>query len=191
MTDAHRRPKTPDQTRRALLDAAARIAVDQGVMALSLPAVAAAAGVTKGALFHHFGSKQGLIEATCADLLQRIEAEIDTALAADPGGYGQFTRAYVACSFAQPDPARGVSPWASLSLTCLSDPALAQIWRDWITARLARHQETDGTAALEAVRLAADGHWLAQIYAVPVPARCDPAALYAHLIALTHCGATP
>src|SRR5581483_4435078 len=52
---AYTRAKQPEQVRRALLDCAATIAMDHGVSGITVQAVAAAAGVTKGGLFHHFG----------------------------------------------------------------------------------------------------------------------------------------
>ena len=179
MSDAHRKAKTPEQTRRALLDQAAALALRHGIAALTLPAVAEAAGVTKGAVFHHFGSKQGLTEALCADLIARIDAEIEAALAEDPGGPGCITRAYVRCTFA---PQGAASPWSALSLSALTDPALARIWADWVAARLARHAATDQGIALEIVRLAADGYWLA---ALQGHAPADSAAICTRLLAAT------
>ena len=85
MSEAHRRPKTPDQTRLALLDAAARLAMDHGFSALSLPAVCDSAGVTKGALFHQqakilnlFTEDSGLSDRNFeAIVLRRIVATRD------------------------------------------------------------------------------------------------------------------
>ena len=80
-----------------------------------MQAVAAAAGVTKGGLFHHFGSKQALIEGLFADLLARVDAEIDAAIEADPKPRGSFTRAYVNAVFT--GKAFGfTTPWAALSM---------------------------------------------------------------------------
>lgn len=190
MTDAYRKAKTPEQTRRALLDAAAEQALAQGIAALTLPGVAEAAGVTKGALFHHFGSKQGLIDALCNALIAEIDTRLDAVLADDPGGFGCFTRAYVICTFQQPatteeqsPPPASRSPWSSLSLSALTDPGLAQIWSNWFQARLARHAETDADPGLELVRLATDGYWLTCLQGHP-PA--DPDALFQRLIAATH-----
>jgi len=179
MSDAHRKAKSPDQTRRALLDAAAALALAQGVAGLSLPAVAEAAGLTKGAVFHHFGSRQGLIDALCDDLLARIDTELEEALARDDGGPGTFTRAYVTCTFA---PRGQSSPWSALSLSALTDPALARIWTGWLRARLARHARTDDDPRLELVRLATDGYWLACLQGLPPD---DPGALCRRLIAAT------
>lgn len=174
MSDAHRRPKTPEQTRRALLNAAAVQAIAQGMAALSLPAVAEAAGLTKGAVFHHFGSRQGLIEALCADLIARIDAEIDATMAEDDGGFGSFTRAYVVCTFS---PRGHGSPWTSLSLAAVTDPGLARIWADWMQGRLARHAATDFSPELEIVRLATDGYWLAMLQGMN---RSEPPDLLCH-----------
>ena len=54
MVNAHHRKKQPEQVRRTLLDCAARIAAEQGIANVTVQAVAEAAGVTKGGLFHHF-----------------------------------------------------------------------------------------------------------------------------------------
>lgn len=51
------------ETRARLLDAAAELFADQGVDAVSVDAVAEAAGRTSGAVYAHFGSKQGLLLA--------------------------------------------------------------------------------------------------------------------------------
>jgi AcrR family transcriptional regulator len=51
------------ETRSRLLAAAAELFADQGVDAVSVDAVAEAAGRTSGAVYAHFGSKQGLLLA--------------------------------------------------------------------------------------------------------------------------------
>jgi AcrR family transcriptional regulator len=90
---AYTRAKQPEQVRHALLDCTAAVAMDHGVAGVTVQAVATAAGVTKGGLFHHFASKQALIEGLFADLLARLDAEIDVTIAADPKPRGGFTRA--------------------------------------------------------------------------------------------------
>ena len=99
MTNAHERKKQPEVVRRNLLDCAAKLAAEQGVAALSVQAVADAAGVTKGGLFHHFPSKQALLEAVMADLLTALDSEIDAFVSQDCEAYGRFTRAYVNAVF--------------------------------------------------------------------------------------------
>ena len=51
------------RTRQALLDAAAELFAERGVEGASVDAVAEAAGRTSGAVYDHFGSKEGLLFA--------------------------------------------------------------------------------------------------------------------------------
>ena len=66
-----RRDEYSDATRLALLDSAHALFVDKGYAGSSLEEIAAAARVTKGALYHHFDGKQSLFEA----VLVRVEEE--------------------------------------------------------------------------------------------------------------------
>lgn len=63
------RPERADaaRNRRKILEAAARLFDERGVAAVSLDAVAAAAGVGKGTLFRRFGDKSGLAAALLDD----------------------------------------------------------------------------------------------------------------------------
>lgn len=63
------------ETREALLRAARKSFAEQGFAATSVAAVAAAAGTTKGALFHYFSSKEDLFLAVWTAL----QLEMDTA----------------------------------------------------------------------------------------------------------------
>jgi TetR/AcrR family acrAB operon transcriptional repressor len=63
------------ETREQLLDAAERVFLERGVGHASLAEVADAAGVTRGAIYHHFDSKAELFEA----MVERAEMPIDAA----------------------------------------------------------------------------------------------------------------
>lgn len=52
-----------NETRAALLDAGATLFAERGIAGASVDAIAAAAGRTSGALYDHFGSKDGLLFA--------------------------------------------------------------------------------------------------------------------------------
>src|SRR3546814_4580542 len=99
MSLSHQRKKQPELVRRSLIDCAARIVAEAGVGGATIQAVADAAGVTKGGLLHHFPSKQILIEALFADLLEQLDAQLDAQLEGEIEGdarsYGRFTRASV------------------------------------------------------------------------------------------------
>ncbi|OHV17185.1 TetR family transcriptional regulator [Methylorubrum extorquens] len=188
MATAYHRKKQPELVRRTLLDCAAKLALEQGLAAVTVQAVSHAAGVTKGALFHHFASKQALVKGVVADLIAQLDADIDAAMAKDSEPYGRYTRAYVDITLHDPMMTEG-SQWAALHISILAEPALRRIVSDWFAERLRRHRDTDGDADLEFVRLAADGAWIAYLVREkptdPVP---ELGALRARLIAMTLAG---
>lgn len=72
------KPAPKSDTRRRILDAAQTLAQCTGPGNLSLDAVAAKAGVSKGGLLYHFPSKARLMEALVEDYLSRFDAAIST-----------------------------------------------------------------------------------------------------------------
>ncbi|MDB5447688.1 MAG: tetC 2 [Phenylobacterium sp.] len=74
-------------TRAALVAAARRLFAEKGYHATGTPDLVAAAGVTRGALYHHFRDKEDLFEAVfrqVANELERDAANEVAALADDP-----------------------------------------------------------------------------------------------------------
>jgi len=57
------RRRDPEDKRERILAAAARFLGEEGYEAMTAARVAAAAGVSEGLIFHHFGSKRGILEA--------------------------------------------------------------------------------------------------------------------------------
>ncbi|WP_457322482.1 helix-turn-helix domain-containing protein, partial [Stenotrophomonas sp. P5_B8] len=90
--DALKRRKQPARVRAALLDAVAQEAAQRGLGGVTVVGVAERAGVSKGALFHHFANRQQLLEAAYADGLLRFGDELDAILARDTLAHGRFTR---------------------------------------------------------------------------------------------------
>ncbi len=66
-------------TRAALLDAAERVFRERGVAHTSLAEIAAAAGVTRGAVYWHFRDKTALFEALCERVQLPMEAMLASA----------------------------------------------------------------------------------------------------------------
>jgi AcrR family transcriptional regulator len=67
------RAEKKEVTRRALMDAAARVFAERGFHGTSIDAVAEEAGFTKGAVYSHFGSKEELYLAL---LDERLSGEL-------------------------------------------------------------------------------------------------------------------
>jgi AcrR family transcriptional regulator len=63
----------------ALVAEARQRFASQGYAAVGLAEIVAAAGVTKGALYHHFGSKAGLFRTVVAQVQQQVAARVATA----------------------------------------------------------------------------------------------------------------
>jgi AcrR family transcriptional regulator len=80
-----RRELYSEATRTALLDEATALFAERGYAGTSLEDVASASQVTRGAVYHHFASKQALFEAVFDLQETRVTAEvIAAASAADP-----------------------------------------------------------------------------------------------------------
>ena len=130
------RRNAPDSVRQALLLCTACLIAQRGLAALTVQDVADAAGVSKGALFHHFANKQALIDAALAALTDDFEVPVRFLLEQDEIAYGRFSRAYVRACFdhlLQQEQANDIG----LSLAHLLEPALLAHWRGWMRRLLA------------------------------------------------------
>lgn len=90
--------------RRALLETAVKVVEKEGVAALSLQALSRRAGVSSGAPYHHFASREQLLAAIAAEGFELLIAEMQReADAAGPGARAQLEglgRGYVRCALA-------------------------------------------------------------------------------------------
>ncbi|TYB49457.1 TetR/AcrR family transcriptional regulator [Actinomadura chibensis] len=76
-----RRERYVESTRAALLDTGRRFFAERGFGGVTAEEVVRAAGLTRGALYHHFAGKQGLFEAVFEDLEARAASGITEAMA--------------------------------------------------------------------------------------------------------------
>jgi AcrR family transcriptional regulator len=72
--------------RRVLIDAALQLISEGGMDAVSVREAARRAGVSPGAPFRHFPSRDALIQAVAEEAQRRFRAEIEAALAGAPPG---------------------------------------------------------------------------------------------------------
>ena len=144
-------------TRAKLIAAAAAVIRRDGAQALTLDAVAAHAGVSKGGLLYHFKSKRELLDGLVQRWLDEFQHDIDTTDEDFPKGYVK------ACDGAKAEE-------AGLLAALVADPAVLATVRD----RYATWQDriaTEGGDPVEATvaRLAADGLWLADLLGMAPP----------------------
>src|SRR5580693_8208178 len=129
-------PRDPERTRERLLQAAFREVYKSGFQSAGLDAILAAAGVTKGALYHHFNSKEALGYAVVEEIIA-------------PDNRGQWLRPLENCEdpiealigtvqelSVQPEVVRGGCPLINLAqeMSPLDGgfrQRLATIFRDW------------------------------------------------------------
>ncbi|BDP41112.1 TetR family transcriptional regulator [Deinococcus aetherius] len=162
------RPRNPELTRSALLEAAGRVLQTQGA-ALSLDAVARAAGVSKGGLLHHYPSREALLSALALELIERFRACVEAArareVAAHGEGPGAWLRAYIEVSFT---PAAGEDALIAALAPLAGHPELIARLRE-AQAFVLTEAEADGLppARAHAVRLACDALSLGPLTGLP------------------------
>jgi len=167
-------------TRARLLDAAAAVVRRNGAKALTLDAVAAEAGVSKGGLLYHFKTKRDLLDAMLEGWVEEFAAEI---AAADEGR--GFAHGYVKAS--------DMSTWAAaeratefgLLAAMVDEPGALEAvrgryaaWQERLAAQAA--DPVDATVA----RLAADGLWLNDLLGLAPPAGKLREQVMARMLAL-------
>lgn len=85
------RAQQREQTKQALLREGRRLFSDRGYGAVGLAEIVQAAGVTKGALYHHFTGKADLFRAVLEDLQQEVGRRVATAADAHDDPWAQLT----------------------------------------------------------------------------------------------------
>jgi AcrR family transcriptional regulator len=88
------RAEAAEQTANRLVATARHAFAIQGFAHVALDALAAEAGVTRGALHHHFQNKAGLFEAVFRAVDAEIAIELDRIYEAEPDAWGGLTACY-------------------------------------------------------------------------------------------------
>lgn len=99
------------QTRRALISAARRLFADKGYAGTGTPEIVSAAGVTRGALYHHFADKEALFAAVVEEEHLLVAMTINAAGENDE----------------EPGPIRALISGGDAFLDAMQDPGRRQI----------------------------------------------------------------
>jgi len=107
--------------RQNILDAAVQISAEKGVLGLTVERVIRQVGISKGAFFHHFRSKEEMTGAMLESIAEAVEREVEARVPA----MGSFAAAHVAVTFETIDRSRALM--ASMIAAVAIDPNLAEI----------------------------------------------------------------
>lgn len=157
-----KRPST-GQLPDALLDAAETVVARQGIANLTLDAVAAEVGMSKGGVLHHFPSKDRLVEALVVRSAERWRAHFTRSYELTPAGPGRMARALLQyCLSGEKAWTRELQRGSSACFAALAhDPKLIAPMRDVyidLQERLAHDGLPPGVG--EAVGASINGLWL-------------------------------
>jgi AcrR family transcriptional regulator len=178
--------KQETSARERVIEAAYAVAERAGVAALTLDAVAAEAGVSKGGLLYHFPSKEALLSGMVDRLCGTCRELAAAAAQGDPDPVGRTARSYLAACAGD---LWQSSRWMALVSALVFSPELLGAWRaDVLAGRAADAEEGVDPVAAEIVRLAADGMWVWGVLGLPGPAPELKARVLATLNEMTRAG---
>jgi AcrR family transcriptional regulator len=166
-TAPRRAPITRGTARDAILQAAAGIAREEGLTALVVDRISAAASVSKGAFFHHFATRRDMVLA----LIEQVSALFEEDLQRRFEAGGSFARALVDTTIdhVERDPGMIVTLVTAVVLDRTLGPAIEQRLAD-LHARMLADGSPEVTATL--IRAALDGALMHLIVRAGQPA--DP-----------------
>ena len=178
--------RSADETKELIFEAASRLLRADGLVSMTLAAVAKEAGLSKGGLLYHFPNKVSLVEALFEYHNALFEARLQTLAAAEGNSAGGWLRAYTKASIEQ-----------------ITDPETARLYSSlfaaeerYVTAhnlmrqKYALWQQKVENCGLDPdwatlVRLSVDGLWFAEMHRYAPPRAKQRDAIIAHIMQLT------
>ncbi|HUG15583.1 MAG TPA: TetR/AcrR family transcriptional regulator [Thermomicrobiales bacterium] len=173
-------------TRQRLLEVANRIVQRDGASQLTLDAVAAEAGVSKGGVLYHFPSKHELIRSMLDLLLCDLDDELNETPREHPDDLtsGAWLRGYIRASVHVDADERDLK--AALLAASAANPDLLEPmrerYREW---QVCAEQDGIDDAMATILRLAADGLWIADLLDLAPPTDALRARVIDRMFALT------
>lgn len=160
MDPERKRVRAPVEVRARILGAAADL-LAEGAPA-SIGSVAESAGVTKGAVQHHFGTREALLQALWDTTQSGFVADMGRD-AARHGAHPTCAASYLRTTVRAGTRRQVTRRWRAILAASVTERALARQWSDWMAA--CRRDNAEGMNEL-VVRLAADGLWLSDLLGI-------------------------
>ncbi len=123
MADRRTNPERSRETQDRLVDAARRLFEDKGYADTSIDDIARDAGVTRGAVYHHFGGKRPLFRAVIEDIQDELAAHVDRNAEKHDDPWEAFVAGWI--SFLEQAPTAGIG-----RVLMLEAPAILG-YEDW------------------------------------------------------------
>jgi len=149
----------------AIIDAAEAVVIEAGASHMTLDAVAAKAGVSKGGLLHHFPSKTALLVAMVKRQISTHQETLKRILEEIPEGPSKDLKGFILSILYRERDRDNLG--ASLSAAVAHDPRLNEPVRKVVAetyARFASRNVPFEKAAI--IALAADGLWLQEMLSI-------------------------
>lgn len=148
--------------KKRLLTAASELVEEEGVVKLTLEAVAQRAGMSKGGLLYHYPNKKALIKGMVEDWSNNYFESILTLVNDDKVDKGKWSRAYVTSTYSDIDNNKHLS---SIMAAMFYNPDLLDVFRKQYD-NLLEELSNDGIDLVKATiaRLSIDGLWFSEIF---------------------------
>ncbi|MCU1599944.1 MAG: TetR family transcriptional regulator [Frankiales bacterium] len=168
---------TPVDRRDVILERAADLFAKQGVAATTVREIAEAVGILSGSLYHHFASKDEIVDAIVTSFMEDLVTRYDAVLASESDPHAQLVglvRASIATSAEHP---HATEIYQNDARYLQADDGSAAVVKGARTVRSAWIQVLEGGAAAGVFRddvpvkvvypLLRDGLWLTARWFVP------------------------
>lgn len=153
---------TKSSARERIIDAAEQVVLEEGASHMTMDAVAAKAGVSKGGLIYHFPSQRDLLQAMLQRFVDRVETRMAQAREELPESPVRNIKAYIHAWFTLGSEYRRTA--SALLATITREPELLQTVQEKHQAVLAEIIEAAPNPELAIVlSLATEGMWMSEL----------------------------
>lgn len=170
------------RTKQQIVLAAARVITQTGIQTLTLDAVAAAAGISKGGLLYHFPSKEALIIGMIDLFIEQFDRNLIAKLGSTSETPNAWIRAYIVTSL------EAVSGEFELSAALMAavevNPALLDPLRERYAYWQSKFDQAVNPSLARIIRLAIDGWWITNLLGLAPTSDSDRLLLQSTLLDL-------